>query len=483
MLAAVGGAVKRGIADVDHVCIARVDGDTAEIPAALPDAAVIAYPLPARAAVFRTVEPAVGRVDEREDALRHRGCDGEPDAAGTFGQAVAAQLRPGSAAVLRLVEPAAGPVRRRVDIPRWPACLPQRGVDDLGPPGLGCQIDRAGVGVAVERALPGPAAIGRAEYTAHLVGAVGMPERGDQHHVRVVRIDENAADLLGVAESDRPPAAPEVVGAEHAGSLGDVRAHVGLAGTDIDDPAIRGRDRQRADRADRRRVEDRLPGAPGVTRFPHAAVHRAEVEIVRLAGHAADGEHAPAAERADGAPVQHLEERRRHLPRVEGGRGGGGSCGGEVRRAAARRSRHKRRDRRRNSAYVPHDSPRFTSTETSIVYSTATWAADAMLSPTPTEPGSETSARVLILKRGEERRLAAGHLWVFSNEGDTARTPLTAFQPGELALLRTHRGALLGHVYVNPHALICARILSRLADEPVDAALIERRLRSALALR
>ena len=106
-----------------------------------------------------------------------------------------------------------------------------------------------------------------------------------------------------------------------------------------------------------------------------------------------------------------------------------------------------------------------------------------MLSPTPIEPGSETSARVLILKRGEERRLAAGHLWVFSNEVDTARTPLTAFQPGELAQLRTHRGAFLGHVYVNPHALICARILSRLADEPVDAALIERRLRSALALR
>ncbi|MFZ0007418.1 MAG: class I SAM-dependent rRNA methyltransferase [Steroidobacteraceae bacterium] len=106
-----------------------------------------------------------------------------------------------------------------------------------------------------------------------------------------------------------------------------------------------------------------------------------------------------------------------------------------------------------------------------------------MLSPTPTEPGSETSARVLILKRGEERRLAAGHLWVFSNEVDTARTPLTAFQPGELGLLRTHRGAFLGHVYVNPHALICARILSRLEDEPVDAALIERRLRSALALR
>jgi 23S rRNA (cytosine1962-C5)-methyltransferase len=105
------------------------------------------------------------------------------------------------------------------------------------------------------------------------------------------------------------------------------------------------------------------------------------------------------------------------------------------------------------------------------------------LSPISTEPGSEASARVLTLKRGEERRLAAGHLWVFSNEVDTARTPLTAFQPGELAQLHTYRGAFLGHVYVNPHALICARIVSRAADAPVDGALLERRLTAALALR
>jgi 23S rRNA (cytosine1962-C5)-methyltransferase len=106
-----------------------------------------------------------------------------------------------------------------------------------------------------------------------------------------------------------------------------------------------------------------------------------------------------------------------------------------------------------------------------------------MSSPETTEPGLEASARVLTLKRGEERRLAAGHLWVFSNEVDTARTPLTAFQPGELARLHTHRGAFLGYAYVNPHALICARILSRAADAPVDGALLERRLRSALQLR
>jgi len=88
-----------------------------------------------------------------------------------------------------------------------------------------------------------------------------------------------------------------------------------------------------------------------------------------------------------------------------------------------------------------------------------------------------------MLRRGEERRLAAGHLWVFSNEIDTERTPLAEFAPGELATLRTQRGAFIGYVYVNPHALICARILSHDAAQPVDGALIERRLRAALALR
>jgi 23S rRNA (cytosine1962-C5)-methyltransferase len=96
---------------------------------------------------------------------------------------------------------------------------------------------------------------------------------------------------------------------------------------------------------------------------------------------------------------------------------------------------------------------------------------------------ADTFARVLRLKRGEERRLAAGHLWVFSNEIDTASTPLTAFSPGAVAELRTSRDVFLGYVYVNPHALICARILSRNADQPVDRALIERRLAMALVLR
>src|SRR5437762_13746361 len=96
---------------------------------------------------------------------------------------------------------------------------------------------------------------------------------------------------------------------------------------------------------------------------------------------------------------------------------------------------------------------------------------------------AEAAAGVLRLKRGEERRLAAGHVWVFSNEIDTGSTPLTAFAPGVLAQVRTQRDAFVGYACVNPHALICARILSRDPAQPVNRALLERRLATALALR
>jgi len=90
---------------------------------------------------------------------------------------------------------------------------------------------------------------------------------------------------------------------------------------------------------------------------------------------------------------------------------------------------------------------------------------------------------VLRLKRGEERRLMSGHSWVFSNEVDIASTPLTALQPGALVQLQAHNGRFLGYAYVNPHALICARIVGRKPEQRIDRELIEQRLRVALALR
>ncbi|AKS40722.1 class I SAM-dependent rRNA methyltransferase [Wenzhouxiangella marina] len=91
--------------------------------------------------------------------------------------------------------------------------------------------------------------------------------------------------------------------------------------------------------------------------------------------------------------------------------------------------------------------------------------------------------KALVLKRNEERRLRAGHLWIFSNEVDTQASPLTAFQPGERTDVVDSRGKALGTVLVNPHSLICARLISRRPGCDPSVAWFRRRLDAALALR
>jgi 23S rRNA (cytosine1962-C5)-methyltransferase len=96
---------------------------------------------------------------------------------------------------------------------------------------------------------------------------------------------------------------------------------------------------------------------------------------------------------------------------------------------------------------------------------------------------AEVTLPILRLKRGEDRRLRAGHLWVFSNEVDSAASPLAGFATGSLARIHDHRNQFLGYGYVNPHALICARIVSRSPVHPVERSLLADRLKTALALR
>lgn len=93
------------------------------------------------------------------------------------------------------------------------------------------------------------------------------------------------------------------------------------------------------------------------------------------------------------------------------------------------------------------------------------------------------SVPVLKLKRGEDRRLRAGHLWIFSNEVDTAATPLTQFEPGAAVQVHSDRDQFLGFAYVNPRTLIAARIIGRDPAYPPERGLLVHRLRVALALR
>src|SRR5688572_31379061 len=98
-------------------------------------------------------------------------------------------------------------------------------------------------------------------------------------------------------------------------------------------------------------------------------------------------------------------------------------------------------------------------------------------------PPAASQLPELRLKRGEDRRLSAGHLWVFSNEVDTARTPLPDFEPGALCRVVSDRDKFLGYAYVNPHSLICARILGRDPEYPPNKSLIVHRLQVAQSLR
>lgn len=88
---------------------------------------------------------------------------------------------------------------------------------------------------------------------------------------------------------------------------------------------------------------------------------------------------------------------------------------------------------------------------------------------------------VLRLKRNEDRRLHAGHLWIFSNEVDTSQTPLPKFKAGDLVRVLAHNDRALGLAYVNPKSLIAARMLE--TWKIPDTAWLAARIRAAMTLR
>ncbi len=89
----------------------------------------------------------------------------------------------------------------------------------------------------------------------------------------------------------------------------------------------------------------------------------------------------------------------------------------------------------------------------------------------------------LRLKANAERRLRAGHLWVYSNEVDVAATPLNAFAAGDQAVLEMANGKPLGIVALSPNNLICGRLISRDTKHVLDKSLLVHRINIALSLR
>ncbi len=87
---------------------------------------------------------------------------------------------------------------------------------------------------------------------------------------------------------------------------------------------------------------------------------------------------------------------------------------------------------------------------------------------------------VVKLHHRRDKRVKAGHPWVFSNEidGDVSSLP-----PGGAVRVTDSRGKILGHGYANPKSLIAVRLLSQVKDDVDHPAFYGMRMREALAYR
>jgi len=87
--------------------------------------------------------------------------------------------------------------------------------------------------------------------------------------------------------------------------------------------------------------------------------------------------------------------------------------------------------------------------------------------------------RRITLKPRREGPVRAGHPWIFSG---AIAAGLEGAEPGEPVRVHAAGGRFLAGGYANPRTPIAVRVLT-LEEEAIDAALVERRLDEALALR
>jgi len=99
----------------------------------------------------------------------------------------------------------------------------------------------------------------------------GISERADHDDVGIARVHDDGIDVANVSEADAGPGGSGIAGFINAIAVGL------LAGADVDDVGIRGRDSDGSDRRDVLIVKDRLPDAAGVGGLPHTSARRAHV--------------------------------------------------------------------------------------------------------------------------------------------------------------------------------------------------------------
>src|SRR4029079_3436094 len=136
-------------------------------------------------------------------------------------------------AVSCLVETAARTLPRAV-LPRSLSRRPKICVDDFRIAWIESERDGSGVLVLIKNLLPRFATIGRTKHAALFVGAVRMTERSDVNEIRIARIDEDRADLLGVAQAEMLPRLATVSRFVHAVAGGEIRTLKSFAAADVE---------------------------------------------------------------------------------------------------------------------------------------------------------------------------------------------------------------------------------------------------------
>ncbi|PIZ04431.1 MAG: RlmI/RlmK family 23S rRNA methyltransferase [Gammaproteobacteria bacterium CG_4_10_14_0_8_um_filter_38_16] len=87
--------------------------------------------------------------------------------------------------------------------------------------------------------------------------------------------------------------------------------------------------------------------------------------------------------------------------------------------------------------------------------------------------------KTLRLKKDAERRIKAGHLWIFSNDIDATHSPLKNYVPGELIRIETAFEKSIALGYINPHCLLCIRILTLDLQDKIDTAFFIKKISQA----
>jgi len=91
---------------------------------------------------------------------------------------------------------------------------------------------------------------------------------------------------------------------------------------------------------------------------------------------------------------------------------------------------------------------------------------------------------IITIKQGKEKSLLAGDPWIYASAVEKIEgKPQEKNKPGATATVQTSSRQFIGRAAYNAKSQICARIWTYKEDEPVDHALIKRRVKAAIAKR